>query len=246
VVDSIVNRDYRPSTESTLPRNLFIIVAVLGLVSYGAGFGPVGAETLGWYVRFAALAGLLAVFGLLSKTEPPAVATAAFAALGFLDALFSVVTTSDPGWALTLIVVLNALQTAAAVAAVLMSPKPASDSTAAAGYEAYVDYYNQAVRNYYGQAAQPSMPEQSKRGGYAAASASAQATPQAQRTQRPSQYADYGDLDYTGARARTHAPEQTGGTGAAGEAGMPSVGRTQRSSDHAQRGEGESSWPASP
>ena len=132
VVYSPGNRDYhsayqpaypgqRPDVESSLPRNLFIAVAVLGLAAYVFSFGPVsdGRAAVGWDVRFAALAALCAMFGLLAKQNPPPLATAVLATMGFLDALSSVLTATDRGWAMTVIVLLNALQAAAAVAALL-------------------------------------------------------------------------------------------------------------------------------
>jgi hypothetical protein len=93
-------------------------------------------------------AALCAMFGLLAKLNPLPLATAVLATMGFLDALSSVLTATDRGWAMTVIMVINALQAAAAVAALLLGPK-AEANTSAAGYEAYVDYYNQAVRSYY-------------------------------------------------------------------------------------------------
>lgn len=237
------NRDYGAEAESHLPRNLFIVVAVLGLASYGASFGPTGdAETPGWYVRFAALAGLVAALSLLSRRAPLPIMTATLAAVGFLDALSSVVSTSDRGWALTVIVVLNALQAAAAVAALLMSPKAATGSTA--GYEAYVDYYNQAVRQYYSQQAHSSTPGQSQRSGHAQADANAQATAHAQRTQRPSQYADYGELDYGGPHGS--ADHDSGGVVPGRPAGLPSFGQAPTYADQTRRDTGESAPPSSP
>jgi hypothetical protein len=71
------NRDYhsayqpaypsqRSDAESSLPRNLFTAVAVLGLVTYVFSFGPVAGDeaAIGWDVRFAVLAALCAMFGL--------------------------------------------------------------------------------------------------------------------------------------------------------------------------------------
>jgi len=123
----------RPDAESSLPRNLFIAVAVLGLATYVFSFGPVtdGPETVGWDVRFAALAALCAMLGLLAKQHPLPLAIAVLATMGFLDALSNVLAGTDRGWPLTVIVVLNALQSAAAVAALLLAPKAAKQSDTA-------------------------------------------------------------------------------------------------------------------
>jgi Family of unknown function (DUF5336) len=256
VVYSPGNRDYhsayqpayssqRSDVESSLPRNLFIAVVVLGLAAYVFSFGPVadGPAAVGWDVRFAALAALCAMFGLLAKQNPLPLATAVLATMGFLDALSSVLAASDRGWALTVIVVLNALQSAAAVAALLLTPTAAKQADNA-GYEAYVDYYNQAVRSYYGQQAQSAPPEQSQRAGYGQAYADAQATSRVQRSQRPSQHGDYADLDYSG--TRTTAPQHDSAGSAAGPTGLPSFGQAHTSADQPQREADQSARPSSP
>jgi hypothetical protein len=236
----------RSDAESSLPRNLFIAVVVLGLASYVLSFGPVvdGHGAVGWDIRFAALAALCAMFGLLAKQKPLFLPTAVLATMGFLDALSSVLAASDRGWALTVIVVLNALQSAAAVAALLLTPKAAAKPADAAGYEAYVDYYNQAVRSYYGQQAQPAPPEQSQRAGYGQAYADAQATSRVQRSQRPSQHGDYADLDYSG--SRTTAPQHDSAGSAAGPTGLPSFGQAHTSADQPQPEPDQSARPSSP
>jgi hypothetical protein len=78
---------------------------------------------------------------------PLATAVLALATMGFLEALSSTLAARDRGRAMTVIVILNALQTAAAVAALILAHKAAQDSADAAGYAHYVDYYNEAVRN---------------------------------------------------------------------------------------------------
>jgi hypothetical protein len=182
----------RTDAENRLPRRLFIAITVLGLATYGLSFGPVldGGDGAGWSIRFAALAALCAAFSLLPSQSPQTLATAVLAAMGFLDALSSVLT-ADAGWPLTAIVVLNAVQTAAAIAALVSSPRTRADNSAIAGYDAYVDYYNQAVRQYYGQqAAAPQEAEE--RSGYGQASNAAQAA--AHRAPRTSQSGAYSDL----------------------------------------------------
>jgi hypothetical protein len=236
----------RSDAESSLPRNLFIAVAVLGLVSYVFSFGPVagGQAAIGWDVRFAVLAALCAMFGLLAKQNPLTLATAVLATMGFLDALSSVLTATDRGWAMTVIVVLNALQALVAVGALLLTSKAAPASGGAAGYEAYVDYYNQAVQSYYGRQAPSAAPEQSQRAGYGQAYGDARGAARAQRTQRPTQHGDYADLDYSG--TRTTAPQQDIAGSAAGPTGLPSFGQARARADQPLREEEESTRPSSP
>ncbi|HET6734482.1 MAG TPA: DUF5336 domain-containing protein [Mycobacterium sp.] len=240
----------RPDAESRLPGGLFIAVAVLGLATYALSFGPVvdGAGATGWYVRFAALAGLSAGLGLLPGQTPHTLVTAALAAMGFLDALSSRLLDTAPGWALTVIVALNAVQTAVAVAALLLSPKGRADDAVAAGYESYVEYYNQAVRNYYGQQAHTAPPQQAQRGGYAQGSAGVQASaPQTQRAQRASQYGDYADFvspqgDYgrsVSAASSAAAQSQTVPPGG------PSVRPAQPPADRQEDEADQSAWPPS-
>jgi hypothetical protein len=234
----------RPDAESSLPRNLFIAVAVLGLATYVFSFGPVadGPETIGWDIRFAALAALCALLGLLAKQNPLPLAIAVLATMGFLDALSSVLAGTDRGWPLTVIVVLNALQAMAAVAALLLAPKDAATAADTAGYEAYVDYCNQAVHNYYSQQSQPAPPEQTQGAGYGQAYADARASSRAQRTQRPSQQGDYADLDYSG--SRTTAPLHDTAEAAPGPTGLPSFGQASARADQPLR-ETDESAPSS-
>lgn len=134
-------------------RALSLAVAVLGLCSYLVSFGPMlGVGGIDWDVRFPALAGLLAAFGLLPRQTPAAKWVAALAGVGFLDALSRGVVVPDgvePGWALWVVVVLNAAQTAVAVGAVLNQPAQADPQQA--WYAAYAEQYAQAAAQYYGQ-----------------------------------------------------------------------------------------------
>lgn len=236
----------RPDTESFLPRNLFIAVAVLGLATYVFSFGPVaeGPEALGWDVRFATVAALCAMLGVLAKLNPLPLAIAVFATMGFLEALSRVLTDSDRGWALTVIVVLNALQAMAAVAALLLAPKGAATKAAdTAAYDAYVDYYNRAVQSYYGQQAS-SVPGQSQHAGYGQAYAEARATASAPRGQRQSQHVDYADLDYSG--GRTTASQPDGARSTTGPTGLPSFEHATERADEPRREADESARPSSP
>ena len=230
--------------ESPLPRNLFIVVAALGLATYVFSFGPIadGPETVGWDVRFAALAALCAMLGLLAKQNPMSLAISVLATMGFLDALSNVLAGTDRGWPLTVIVVLNALQSVAAVGALLLAPKAAKQSDSA-GYDAYVDYYNQAVRTYYSQQSQPAPPEPTQRAGYGQAYGDARASSRTQRTQRPSQQGDYADLDY--ADSRPTAPLHDTAAAAPGPTGMPSFGQATARADRPLREADESAQPSS-
>ncbi|WP_135459231.1 DUF5336 domain-containing protein [Mycobacterium sp. DL99] len=196
-----------------LHRNLSIAVVVLGLIGYCVSFGP-AADGGGndWHVRFAALAALAAAIGLLPKQTALPWLPAVLAAAGFLDALSSVLTSSTSGWVLTTIAVLNGLQAVAAVAAMWLAPEPPAAATAAGGYEAYLDYYNQAVQQYYQQGA-VAQQDSSQHSSYG--QAYGQGYAQSQATQQAPQYGDYADLlspqqDY--GRAAAAAPAQPGGS----------------------------------
>jgi hypothetical protein len=249
-----VTRDYqsaylRPAgqsdIENPLPRGLFIAVAVLGVATYAVSFGPVvnDAGAAGWYVRFAALAALSAAFGLLPRQSPYTLVTAILATMGFLDGLSSIVTATNSGWALLVIVVLNAMQSAAAIAALVLSPKPRSDTTTA-GYDAYVEYYNQAVRNYYTQQASAAPPQSEHRGGYGQASAEGHAAPQAHRAQRASQYGDYADFVGPQGEQRQSAPAPSAPSGPVSP-GLPNVAPTQPPTARQEKEADGSEWPPS-
>ena len=232
--------------ENPLPRGLFMAVAVLGVATYAVSFGPVVNDSgaTGWHVRFAAMAALSAAFGLLPRQSPHALVTAILATMGFLDALSSIVTTTDSGWALLVIVVLNAMQSAAAVAALVLGPKPRPDN-ATAGYEAYAEYYNQAVRNYYSQQASAAPPPPPQRSGYGQASAAAQAAPQAHRAQRATQYGDYSEFvgPQGEQRQSASAPSPTAGPVSPG---LPTFAPTQPPTARQEKEADQSAWPPSP
>jgi hypothetical protein len=245
--------------ETPLPRGLFIAVAVLGLAIYALSFGPVvnGAGATGWYVRFAALAGLCAAFSLLSNHKPLPMVTAVLAMMGFLDGMSSILMPdnygaalglarlAETGWAFTVIVVLNALQATGAIAAMLLWPKAAADNTPVAGYEAYVEYYNQAVRNYYQQAqSTPQQPVQHS--GYGQASGEAQATPQVQREQRASQYGDYADFVSPQGEQGQSATAASPPAGAVPPGGLPNVAPAQPPAARQENEAEQSAWPPSP
>ena len=252
------NRDYhtaftapfarpgRSGDENHSPRNLFIAVAVLGLATYGLSFGPVvdGGGATGWSVRFAALAGLSAALGLTSKAQPLPLVTAVLAAMGFLDALSSRLLYPDPGWALTAIVVLNAVQAAIAVAALVLGRKADAPNGDVTGYEAYVEYYNQAVRNYYGQQASPASPEVSQHGGYG--QAAAYGAQSAQRAQRAPQHGEYSEFVSAPGEYGNAAGSEAGPTQATPPGGLPRFGPGQPPAGRQETESEQSAWPPSP
>lgn len=247
-----MNSEGRSGTESRLQRRLFVAVTILGLATFAFSFGPVvdgGGGGGGWYVRFAALAGLSAGLCVLPRQIAYPVVTTALASMGFLDALSHLLLEAEPGWALTVIVVLNAMQTAIAVGALLLTPDGPAEEGAPAGYEAYVEYYNQAVRNYYGPQG-PSSPQPSQHADHGRGSANAHASaPQTRHTERAAHHGDYadfvtpqGDLGHSDSAASSAAtPSQTvppGGLSSARPA-QPPAGRQANEADH-------SPWPPAP
>lgn len=199
-----------------LHRNLSIAVVVLGLVAYAVSFGPAAdGGGNGWHVRFAALAGLAAAICLLPKQSGRAWLPALLAGAGFLDALSSALSSAESsGWVLPTVAVLNGLQSAAAVAALWLAPEAPAAATVAGGYEAYLDYYNQAVQQYYQQSA-VAQPDSAQRSAYG--QAYAQGYAQSQAAHQAPQYGDYADLlspqqDYS--RSTDSAPAQSDGLAA--------------------------------
>lgn len=205
-------------------RQLTLAVVGLGLGSYLCSFGPMlSGYGIDWDVRFAVLAGLLAAFGLLPQQTPAAKIVAALAAIGFLDALSRVVVVPDgvePGWAMWVVVVLNALQTGVAIGALLTQPSLSAEQQA--WYAAYAEQYAQAAAQYYDQYAQ----EQPEQPVHEAATAQAQQTqqvsaPEPRRAAAP-QEASY--AEFVGEPAP--AAQASAPTTAQPPAGLPSVGHT--------------------
>lgn len=223
----------RGGSASPLPGYLAPAVVLLGLASYLVSYGPVfDTGGLGWGVRFAVLAGLLAAFGLAPRQTPNPKVVAVLAAAGFLDVLSSLITAPDdshPGWALTVIVVLNGLQAAAAIGALLIAADVAGDRVARSEYDAYADYYARAAQ-YYGQyAQQQAQPDPLQRGGTAQAHHQVPATQSQQAAaSQAGSYAEYvGGTEQMSAvgRAGTHPDQQAAPPGP--QAGLPSFGQAQ-------------------
>ncbi|MBJ7337849.1 DUF5336 domain-containing protein [Mycolicibacterium sp.] len=182
-----------PAGPSKLPSYLAIAVAVLGLAVYLANFGPVftinapnlpGFGPIGGSVSttpigitlataIAVVAGLLAAVSLLPKQTRHDAWVAILSVLALLIVLSQIVGVPSGvsfGWALYLIIVFSVLQTAAAVASLLLDagvisapvPKPKYEQPAPYGqYGAPGPYYGQPQHG--GPAHQQGPPQ---RGGY--------------------------------------------------------------------------------
>jgi hypothetical protein len=213
---------------SRLDRSLWIIVAILGSATFGASFGsPVGS---GFPVQFAVLAAVVAATGLLPKQGGRGWVVVALAVTGFLDALATWIT-ADEQWALTVVLVLNALQAMAAVVALLYEtrrlasaePRDGLDYSAYAqsvqAYQAYAAQYQQAAAASYGAAGQATARAQSEARTSARAPASAQEAPPAGLEAR---YAAHGGGTSGRQQSRNSAQPSTAPTGNLGP-GVPNA-----------------------
>jgi hypothetical protein len=139
---------------SRLSRFLWTVVAVLGPVTFAVSVGsPV---LLGFPVRLSVLAAIVAAVGLLPKQAGRGWIVVALAVTGFLDVLATWIRAGEPGWALTVIMVLNALQSLAAVGALLFEigvlgsvesdgvPDYSAYARLAQAYQVYAAQYQQA------------------------------------------------------------------------------------------------------
>jgi hypothetical protein len=236
----------RRNFDSRLPNSLAAAVVVLGLAAYCFSFGTNGdgGEAIDWNVRFAALAALCAAVSALPRQTPLSVLAAVLAGMGFLEGLAGAIAVGDSGWAMTAIVVLNAIQAAAAVVAVLLGTKSTGDEVPA-GYAAYVDYYNQAVRDYYSQQGRQPEP-QSHPESYGEGYADAHAAPRVQHAQRASQYADYSDLDYGRSRRPVEQEQDSVTRASDGTAGLPSFGQAPTYAEPVRGDRGDATSPHSP
>lgn len=161
-----------------LNRSLWIVVAVIGLSTFGVNAWS--SAPLGFPVRFGVLAAVVAAVGLLPKQGGRGWVVVALAVTGFFDALAAWISAHEQGWAPTVIMVLNALQALAAVGALLYETKvPASaESSGGTDYSEYTRFVQayQAYATQYQQAAAAAS--------YTAAG-QAQATARAQSSGRP-------------------------------------------------------------
>jgi hypothetical protein len=132
---------------------LIVGVAILGLATYLFAFGPIwkgdtaGTSTATLGVIATLFAGLFAVVGLLPKQSNYTGVVTVIAVAGFLLTIFDLIThAKDADWALIVIVVVSALQTVLAIAALLLdagvisppAPRPRYDP-----YQQFGGYYMQ-------------------------------------------------------------------------------------------------------
>jgi Family of unknown function (DUF5336) len=153
---------YAPTTQfakvedgpSKLPEYLLAGVAILGLAAYLMSFGPVwksgvsgsGVTTLG--IIAALFAALFAIVALLPKQGNYTPVVTATAVVGFLLTIWDLVKSGGgAGWALIAIVVVAALQTVIAIAALLLDAGVISPPAPRPKYDAYQPYGG----GYYGQ-----------------------------------------------------------------------------------------------
>ena len=230
-----------PSSSRAI-RSLWVVVAVLGAATFAVSFGS--SVATGFSVRLAVLAAAIAAVGLLPRQAGRGWIVVAFAVTGLLDALATWVAASASDWALPVIFVLNALQSLAAVGALLgesgalrSAPVGGQDYAAyasfAAAYQAYVAQYQQTPMPYYYAGGQASAQAR------AAAQASAYhsgvpADPgQASEAFRASyaQYSGYATAE--GARGSSRGPSEL----PAADPGLPDAirGAPQHQPPHVQR-----------
>ncbi len=133
-----------------LCRSLWVVVAVLGPISFAVSFGS--PQALDYLVRLNVLAAIVASVGLLPGQSARIWIVVALAVTGFLDALDTWIRGGVSGWAVTSIVLLNLLQSIAALVALLQESRifTSAESTGHQGYSAY----NRLVQAYRAYAAQ--------------------------------------------------------------------------------------------
>lgn len=131
-----------------LPVYLLAGVAILGLAAYLLSFGPVwksgdasdsGVTILG--IISIVFAALFAVVALLPKQGNYTPVVTATAAVGFLLTIWDLIKGADvAGWALIVIVVVSALQTVAAIAALLLEAGVITPPVPRPKYDPYQQY----------------------------------------------------------------------------------------------------------
>ncbi len=212
--------------------NIFwMTVAVLGLVTFGVSFGA--PTLLGWVVWFSVLAAAITGVGWIPGQDRHGWLVAAFAVTGFLSGLSMWIKADGSGWAMVVVVVVNALQAIAAVAAlVLEGNAKTSASDSGPDYAAYTQYA-QAYQAYAMQYQQQAPPQTAAAGqataygqGQSAATADARGTAGAR-----GQAADAAQESYEALQERyaqyggyPPAPQQRGSAGAPAAAAGPDPG----------------------
>jgi hypothetical protein len=211
-----------------LSRSLWSTVAVLGPVAFAVSLGSPTA--LGFPVRFGVLAAVVAAVGLLPSQGSRGWIVVALAVTGFMDALAAWIRAGEPDWALTVVMVLNALQSLAAASALLhettplrsAEPNGALDYWAyanlARAYQAYAAQYRHAAPSQYNAAGRATAQAQSEA---SAPGAAARADAMQEFADLQARYAQHG----VGAPVRH--PRGAAETSAA-PVGYPSVPGTDR------------------
>jgi hypothetical protein len=210
---------------------LWMAAAVLGLATFGISFGSPVAP--GWAMWFSVLAAVVAGIGLLPGQGEHGWLAATFAVTGFLVALSTWVKADGAGWAIAVMVVLNLLQAAVAVAALMLGGERQAGQ-AGPDYAAYTQYVQayQAYAQY-----QQAPPAQQRSAGQGQAAAQAHSTATAQVRGHAGARADSAQESYEALQQRYQqqaayppAPPQRGAAGGAAAAagldpGIPSYGR---------------------
>jgi hypothetical protein len=134
-------------------RSLWVVVVVLGATTFAVSLAT--PAPLDYPVRLSVLAATVAAVGLLPSQSTRGWIVVGFAVTGCLDAVAAWVKVDDAGWATTVVLALNAVQSVAAVGALLRettTPEPGksesvSDYSAYArlveAYQAYASQYQQ-------------------------------------------------------------------------------------------------------
>jgi hypothetical protein len=148
---------------SKLPLYLQIAVAVLGLATYLASFGPmltVSDSELGGFtgdvglaVPLAVFAALLAAVGLLPKAKSYAAIVCVVAVLGALLAIARTITKDDifsVGWGLWLVLAFNVVQAIIAVGVLLLDSGVVTAPVPRPKYDPYAQYGLPLGTGYYG------------------------------------------------------------------------------------------------
>jgi hypothetical protein len=152
-----MGRSESESLTDRLTRSLWLVVTVLGVATFGVSFASPVA--LGFPVRLSVFAAIVAAVGLLRGQPRRGWIVVALTLTGFLDTADGWVRSHDIGWALTVIMVLNALQSLAAVGALLQETRMlrSADSGGARDYLAYAQFATayQAYAAQYQPAAEP-------------------------------------------------------------------------------------------
>lgn len=209
-----------------LGRALWIAVTILGPLILAVSVGsPV---PLDFPVRLSMLAAAVAAVGLLPGQSSRGWLIVALAVTGFCDALLPWIRAGDPRWALTVVMVLNALQALVAVGALLhqarvyrsaratVTPDYSAYARMVQAYQAYAVQYQQPLSEPYTAAGQATAR------GQASANAHTAETSRESFAQLQARYAQHG----VGASAQ-HSRDSSAdrGAGPVTDPGVPGANR---------------------